>query len=264
MTSAQRGTLAFFWRSREPVGPTAFPLFRVGYADHSSWDMVWLRIDYNGEYKFDFSGIPDNIDTTEFTAVNARYADYNALVSSAVEKRPDYHATVDGLTSAEAAESGAKAGYFPTVSAAGSFGYNNALLSNLTDNRNLTVSLSVSLPIFNGFSTQNQIEQAQVGRRNAEEQLRQAERQIRVDVRKALLDLESAEKQVNVTQTSVESADMDRKIAEEKYSLGAGTLLDLLVASANYTTALSNKVNAVTNYLFAKKQTEFALGLITK
>ncbi|HEX2853864.1 MAG TPA: LamG-like jellyroll fold domain-containing protein [Opitutaceae bacterium] len=45
---AQRGTLAFFWRSREPVGPTEFPIFRVGYADHSSWDMVWLRIDYNG------------------------------------------------------------------------------------------------------------------------------------------------------------------------------------------------------------------------
>jgi len=45
---AQRGTLAFFWRSRYPVGPTPFPLFRVGYGDHSSWDMVWLRIDYNG------------------------------------------------------------------------------------------------------------------------------------------------------------------------------------------------------------------------
>ena len=46
--SAQRGTLSFFWRSRYPVGPTEFPIFRVGYGDHSSWDMVWLRIDYNG------------------------------------------------------------------------------------------------------------------------------------------------------------------------------------------------------------------------
>src|ERR1700733_13264355 len=45
---SQRGTLSFFWRSREPVGPTEFPIFRVGYGDHSSWDMVWLRIDYNG------------------------------------------------------------------------------------------------------------------------------------------------------------------------------------------------------------------------
>jgi hypothetical protein len=50
---AQRGTLSFFWRSREPVGPTPFPIFRVGYADHSSWDMVWLRIDYNGKPGFD-------------------------------------------------------------------------------------------------------------------------------------------------------------------------------------------------------------------
>lgn len=45
---AQRGTLAFYWRSRYPVGTTPFPVFRVGYADHSSWDMVWMRIDYNG------------------------------------------------------------------------------------------------------------------------------------------------------------------------------------------------------------------------
>ena len=45
---AQRGTLSFYWRSRDPVDETAFPIFRVGYADHSSWDQVWLRIDYNG------------------------------------------------------------------------------------------------------------------------------------------------------------------------------------------------------------------------
>jgi hypothetical protein len=45
---SQRGTLSFFWRSRIPVDETEFPVFRVGYGDHSSWDMVWLRIDYNG------------------------------------------------------------------------------------------------------------------------------------------------------------------------------------------------------------------------
>ncbi len=45
---AQRGTLSFYWRSRDSVDETAFPVFRVGYADHSSWDQVWLRIDYNG------------------------------------------------------------------------------------------------------------------------------------------------------------------------------------------------------------------------
>ncbi len=45
---AERGTLAFHWRSREPVGKIPFPVFLVSYSDHSSWDMAWLRIDYNG------------------------------------------------------------------------------------------------------------------------------------------------------------------------------------------------------------------------
>jgi hypothetical protein len=45
---AQRGTLSFFWRARDPIGQTPFPLFRVGYGDHTSWDMVWLRLDWNG------------------------------------------------------------------------------------------------------------------------------------------------------------------------------------------------------------------------
>ena len=45
---SQRGTLSFFWRSRTPVGQAPFVLFRVGYADHTSWDMCFLRIDWNG------------------------------------------------------------------------------------------------------------------------------------------------------------------------------------------------------------------------
>ena len=45
---SERGTLSFYWRAREPYGETPFAIFRVGYSDHSSWDMVWLRIDYNG------------------------------------------------------------------------------------------------------------------------------------------------------------------------------------------------------------------------
>ena len=46
---AQRGTLSFDWRARYAVGEAPFVIFRVGYADHSSWDMAWLRIDWNGQ-----------------------------------------------------------------------------------------------------------------------------------------------------------------------------------------------------------------------
>lgn len=45
---AARGTLSFFWRPRTPLGEAPFAIFRVGFADHSSWDMAFLRIDWNG------------------------------------------------------------------------------------------------------------------------------------------------------------------------------------------------------------------------
>jgi hypothetical protein len=45
---AQRGTLSFFWRSHQPIGPRQFVIFRVGYPDHTSWDMTFLRLDWNG------------------------------------------------------------------------------------------------------------------------------------------------------------------------------------------------------------------------
>lgn len=45
---AARGTLSFFWRAREPLGEVPFVIFRAGFADHTSWDMAFLRIDWNG------------------------------------------------------------------------------------------------------------------------------------------------------------------------------------------------------------------------
>jgi hypothetical protein len=45
---AQRGTVSFFFRASTPVGTNPFPIFRVGSDDGTSWDMQFLRIDWNG------------------------------------------------------------------------------------------------------------------------------------------------------------------------------------------------------------------------
>ncbi|MCE5249781.1 LamG domain-containing protein [bacterium] len=45
---AERGTISFYWRPRDPVGKMPFKIFYVSYCDQSSLDMTWLRIDYNG------------------------------------------------------------------------------------------------------------------------------------------------------------------------------------------------------------------------
>jgi hypothetical protein len=70
---AQRGTLAFDWRARYATGPTPFVLFRVGYANHSSWDMTFLRIDWNG------SGFDAFVTDTNLSRVRVSYTLPGAL-----------------------------------------------------------------------------------------------------------------------------------------------------------------------------------------
>jgi hypothetical protein len=57
---AEQGTLAFNWRARDPLGRNQFAIFRVGYSDHTSWDMVFLRVDWNG-HGFDAFVTDDNL-----------------------------------------------------------------------------------------------------------------------------------------------------------------------------------------------------------
>jgi outer membrane protein len=226
--------------------------------------VAFLGVEVGPSYSFAFNEIPLDIDTSEFRSLNAQYTDFNGLVTSALANRPDYLASIEEVRSAEESETIARSGHLPTLSANGSYGYGHEEFGNLWKDRSFDLGLTLSVPIFRGFSVQTQVEQAQVLRKNSEEQNQQARRQIAVDIRKSLFDLETAEKQLAVTQKAVASADMDRKIAEEKYTLGASTLLDLLVATANYTTALSNKVNAVMGYLLAKKAVEYSLGTISR
>lgn len=258
--------LADVYRQRVQVGNDELALIQAqnNYEKAKTDLLAHLAVDDDKDYVLDLSGIPTDIDTTEFQAFNAQYSNLGDLNRQALEARPDYNAATEDKNSADASITLGRSGYYPSITTSASYGYSNSELDRLMDNKTLAFSISLRYNLFNGFATQEKIEQASVARKNAEEQLRKARRDVQVDVKKALLDLEASEKQVTVTQTSVESAEMDRKIAEEKYNLGAGTLLDLLIATANYTTALSNKVNAVTGYLLAKKQTEYAVGTISK
>lgn len=258
--------LADVYRQQAQVGNDEFSNIQAqnNFEKAKADVLAYLGVEMNQEYSFDFSGIPADIDTTEFAPLNQQYSDFNGLVTAAMNKRPDRLSSLSSLNSAQSSVSAAKAAYLPVFSTSLQYGYSNDAFSTLKDNRSLGFGISVSLPLFNGFQTQTNIQQAQISESTAQEQLAQSERIVTVDIRKALLDLEAAEKEVRVGAASVQSASMDLQIAQEKYNLGSGTLLDLLTAQANYTQAASNKVNAVNDYLLAKKGVEYAMGAITK
>jgi outer membrane protein len=120
--------------------------------------------------------------------------------------------------------------------------------------------IGISWSLFDRFQTNLNIQNALVGRRNAELSLLQAQRNVSVDVRNALLDLEAAQKQYDVSLKGLQSAEQDRRVAEERYNLGSGTLIDLLTANAGLVNAQYNKINATYNYITASRNLDYVLG----
>lgn len=187
---------------------------------------------------------------------------FDDLSRRALETRPDYKSTMVGVDLAENGITRAWSSYYPTVSVNGGFSTNaqEFIPATTWGNRASNVGLTVSWQLPEIFSSLSRVQNAYISKRSADLQLEQKQRDVRVEVKKALLDLEAARKQLEATQKSLVSAEQDRRVAEERYNLGAGTLLDLYVANANYVNAQASNVNANYNYIIASRNLEFVVG----
>ena len=234
--------------------------------DKTKADLLALvGLDVWEDYKFLDTTISPEISEQELVATAENYKNYEELGKRALQARPDYLGAAENLRGAESGVTGARSGYFPSVGAFAGYAISNNPsitneISGIANNRNLSWGISIRWNLFDGFQTNQALQSALVTRRNAEVFITQSERNIYVELRKALLDLEAARKQYEVSQKGLLSATEDRKIAEERYNLGAGTLLDLLTGNAGLVNAEANKVNAVYNYIVAQRRVEYVIG----
>lgn len=222
--------------------------------------LALIGLDVAEDYVISDPTVSTTISQAELDAASAQSYDFTEFSRRAIANRPDYTGAKEAVRSADGGVSAARSGYFPSLSASAGYGFNNSELSKLTENKNINWGVNIRWNIFDGFNTNQALQSAQVEKKNAELSLQQTERNINVEVKKALLDLDAARKAYDVSEKGLVSATEDRKIAEERYNLGAGTLLDLLTANAGLVNAEANKINSVYNYIIAKRNLEFAVG----
>ncbi len=90
-----------------------------------------------------------------------------------------------------------------------------------------SVSLSISLPIFQGLNRQTQLESAHATAQDAQLRLRAEELRIRADVETAYRDLRSAYQSLQVSQRNAELASNQLRLAQERYRVGSASFLEL-------------------------------------
>ncbi len=172
------------------------------------------------------------------------FEDVQTMVNTALDNRFDYKSQQLNLSAAQSGVTIAKSGLYPSLSGNYSYSTSAVTTADLFNRKVLSVGLSLNIPIFSNFSTENQIQLAKVNALNAQEDLFSLERQIKIEIKQTYLDLVAAKKSLDVASKSVSAAEETRKINQERYNLGSATLLDVLQASRDYQDALRNKINA--------------------
>ncbi|HYU00082.1 MAG TPA: TolC family protein [Gemmatimonadales bacterium] len=118
----------------------------------------------------------------------------------------------------------------------------------------------LSWTLFNGFQREQSQVAASVARDVADARAADTRRQTNAQLIQQRAALLTAYEQIGIAGTNVDAATEDLRVVQERYRVGAATILDLLTSEANLTQAQVNLVQARYNYLIARAQLEALVG----
>jgi outer membrane protein len=122
------------------------------------------------------------------------------------------------------------------------------------------LSAFLSIPIFNGFAREGQVEQARVAHENAMYDVKARNLQLTTDVTQQYLNLVTAAKTVELQTQIAQKAAEDLALSEASFKVGAKTFLDVTTARGLYEQAQIARVNAIYDYHRVFAALESAVG----
>jgi outer membrane protein len=126
--------------------------------------------------------------------------------------------------------------------------------------KNLSTSISINFPLFNGLSREQNVVAASVAEDNAAVQMRDARLNARQQLVQQLGAFRTAETRVQIQLASVAAGEEDLRVQQERYGLGASTLLDVLNSQATLDQARRDLIQARLDARTAKAQIEALVG----
>jgi outer membrane protein len=122
------------------------------------------------------------------------------------------------------------------------------------------LSFFLSYPIFNNFQREQQVVSAKVAQVNAQASLRDAQLGAVQLLTQNIGAIRGASQRVAVGVASVAAAEEDVRVQQQRYNIGASTLLDLITSQAALATAQQALIQARYDYRIARAQLEALIG----
>ncbi len=173
------------------------------------------------------------------------------LPAGILAQRPDLAAQQKQINASREQVKEAEAGYWPTLDLSARLGSDYSSLLEpgfdqqfFDDNAAAQIGLTLAVPLFDRFVTRNNVAQAQLRQHDAELALTRLALQADAEYGQAVEDFLTAQKLIGVTAARLTAAREALAAMEERYRVGAATLVELTDARTQFTEAGYERVKA--------------------
>jgi len=219
---------------------------------HSSLNHV-LGFDVNKVIK-----ISDNFDIQEIVITYEKAAESGRMYNpNLIKSQYDLKASQNYIGMATSS-------YLPNISIYAGYSWRHQDFSRIENWRdedyNWYSGISLSIPIFQGFSRIANVSKAKLNYNYNQEIQIQLQKDIDLELKESYFLLHQAKKKIAVTEVAVESAATNLKLMQEKFRIGSGTMLDITVAQVSDVEAQSNRIQALYEYKLSAARLQKAMG----
>jgi outer membrane protein len=186
--------------------------------------------------------------------------DTQALRTEAESRSPRIQSAGANAAAARASSRASRSAYWPSLTLGANTGWNGNRTTDYDLFNQRQLSLSLRWNLFDGFDRELTIVQRDAELDLAEASAADAQREVQAELTTRLAELDAARTRTEITQTSVAAATEDLRVQQERYRLGASTIVDLLTSQEALNQAEVDVVNARFDYLRAKAQLEALIG----
>jgi len=195
----------------------------------------------------------------EANAVAPPSLDVNALIAQALQQRPEIAALQNEVESARRFAGAEHDLWRPTVGALGVVGLAPVRDDHIA-NWYGAVGVNINVPVFNGWLYNARAKTADLQTEVNRQRLMDARNKIARDVRNAWQDSNSAYERLSVTQQFREQASLSLDLAQARYNLGLGSIVEFTQAELQATEAEIADTDARYQYRLTQLVLAYAAG----
>ena len=182
------------------------------------------------------------------------------LRTEAESRSPRIQAAVATANVARANARASRSAYWPSLTLGANTGWNASRTNDYNFLNQRAVSLQLSWQLFNRFDRELAIAQREASYDVAQASALDERRAVQAELTARLAELDAARSKIDITVTSVTAATEDLRVQQERYRLGASTIVDVLTSQEALNQAEVDVVNARFDYLRAKAQLDALIG----